>query len=204
MSLSTKMIVVLTLITVLSGAILSTWDNITKPAIEAYKLQELQKAIAEVLPQFDAYKEVQDGELTLYVGVLEDMPEPVGVAFEAVGNGFQGKISIMVGINTEFSEIFGIKILEQIETPGLGTKIVEDPSNKKDPFWWPNQFKGLLTYPEIGVVKNIKPTEPTDIQAITGATISSQAVVNILNAQIETAKNIYISKYNKPNNQTIN
>ncbi len=204
MSLSTKMIIVLTLITIFSGAILSTWDNFTKPAIEAYKLQELQKAIAEVLPQFDAYEEVKDGDMTLYVGVLEDIPEPLGVAFEAVGNGFQGKISIMVGMKNDFSEIIGIKILEQIETPGLGTKIVEDPTNKKDPFWWPNQFKGLQTNPEIGVVKNIKPTKPTDIQAITGATISSQAVVNILNAQIERAKNIYGSKYNKPNNQRIN
>jgi H+/Na+-translocating ferredoxin:NAD+ oxidoreductase subunit G len=204
MSLSTKMIVVLTLISILSGGILSIWDNITKPAIEAYKLQELQKAIAEVLPQFDAYKEVKEGDMTLYVGVLEDIPEPLGVAFEAVGNGFQGKISIMVGINNEFTEIYGIKILEQIETPGLGTKIVEDPTNKKDPFWWPNQFKGLQTNPEIGVVKNIKPTKSTDIQAITGATISSQAVVNILNAQINQAKKIYFTKFNKPNSQKIN
>lgn len=194
MSLSTKMIVVLTLITVLSGAILSTWDNITRPAIEAYKLQELQKAIAEVLPQFDAYEEMTEGDMTLYIGVLEDIPEPNGIAFEAVGNGFQGKISIMVGMKNDFSEIFGIKILEQIETPGLGTKIVEDPTNKKDPFWWPNQFKGLQTNPEIGVVKNIKPTKQTDIQAITGATISSQAVVNILNVQIERAKKIYQAK----------
>ena len=162
MNLSTKMIIVLTLITILSGAILSTWDNITRPAIEAYKLQELQKAIAEVLPQFDAYQEVKHGEMTLYVGVLEDMPQPVGVAFEAVGNGFQGKISIMVGINTDFTEIFAIKILEQIETPGLGTKIVEDPTNKADPFWWPNQFKGLQTNPEIGVVKNIKTKKEED------------------------------------------
>jgi electron transport complex protein RnfG len=196
MSLSTKMIVVLTLITVLSGAILSTWDNVTKPAIEAYRLQELQKAIAEVLPQFDSYKEIHHSNMTLYVGVLEDMPDPVGIAFEAVGNGFQGKISIMVGINTEFSEIFAIKILEQIETPGLGTKIVEDPTNKTDPFWWPNQFKGLQTNPEIGVVKNIKPTESTDIQAITGATISSQAVVNILNKEILIAKEIYQNQFN--------
>lgn len=191
MSLSSKMIVVLTVISVLSGAILSTWDNITKPKIEAYKLQELQKAIAEVLPQFDAYNEVKDGDMTLYIGVLEDMPEPVGVAFEAVGNGFQGKISIMVGMNTEFSEIYAIKILEQIETPGLGTKIVEDPTNKKDPYWWSNQFKGLQTNPEIGVVKNVKLTRPTDIQAITGATISSRSVVAILNAQIKRAKKIY-------------
>ena len=204
MSLSTKMIVVLTAITILSGAILSTWDNITKPAIEAYKLQELQKAIAEVLPQFDAYEEIKAGDMILYIGILEDIPEPNGIAFEAVGNGFQGKISIMVGMKNDFSEIFGIKILEQIETPGLGTKIVEDPSNKKDPFWWSNQFQGLHTNPEIGVVKNIKPTKPTDIQAITGATISSQAVVNILNAQISQAKNIYLSKYKKSNYQKIN
>lgn len=197
MKLTSKMIIVLTFITVLSGAILSTWDNITEPSVTAYKLHELQKAIAKVLPQYDAYKEITDQDMTLYIGVLEDIPGPVGVAFEAVGNGFQGKISIMVGMNPDFTEIFAIKILEQIETPGLGTKIVEDPTNKTDPFWWPNQFKGLQTNPEIGIVKNIKPTRRNDIQAITGATISSKAVVSILNSQIQKAKIIYNAKAEK-------
>ena len=140
------------------------------------------------------YDELKGSRMTLYVGKDSSEAEPVGVAFEAVGNGFQGKISIMVGISTDFSKINGIKILEQIETPGLGTKIVIDPTNKKDPFWFPNQFKNLITEPMIEVVKNKKPSKPTEIQAITGATISSKAIAIILNNQIRQAKSIYQSK----------
>ena len=191
MSTSTKMIIVLTVITIFSGGILSTWDGVTKPKIEAYKLQELKKAIAEVLPPYDAYEEINTGKLTLYVGSKKDTSAPVGIALEAVGNGFQGKISIMLGLTSDFEAITGIKILEQIETPGLGTKIVEDPTNKQDRFWFTNQFKQIKTQPEITVVKNIKPTKATEIQAITGATISSRAVTTILNENIKLAKELY-------------
>lgn len=194
MSTATKMIVVLTALTMIAGGILASLDGYTRPMIEAYKLQELKKAIAEVLPAHDSYDELKGSGMTLYVGKDSSEAEPVGVAFEAVGNGFQGKISIMVGISTDFSKINGIKFLEQIETPGLGTKIVVDPTNKKDPFWFPNQFKNLITEPMIEVVKNKKPSKPTEIQAITGATISSKAVAIILNNQIRQAKSIYQSK----------
>lgn len=73
-----------------------------------------------------------------------------------------------------------------------------DPSNKKDPYWFPNQFKKLKTEPQIGVVKNVKPTNPYDIQAITGATISSQAVVNILNDYIKKVRQAYTSAPSGP------
>jgi electron transport complex protein RnfG len=191
MNIATKMIIVLTVITAFAGAILSTWDGFTKPKIEAYRLQELKKAIADVLPPHESYQEInQDGNI-LYLGQKSDLDEPIGIAFEAVGSGFQGKISMMVGVSIDFTKISGIKILEQIETPGLGTKIVEDPSNKQDRFWFTNQFKDLITEPLIEVVKNKKPTKPTEIEAITGATISSQAVATIINNKLQLAKKTY-------------
>lgn len=194
MSLTTRMIVVLTLLTMIAGGLLSYWDGITGPRIEAYRLEQLKKAIAEVLPAHENYDQITTDGMTLYVGKNAADPTPVGVAFEAIGNGFQGKISIMVGISTDFKTINAIKILEQLETPGLGTKIVVDPSNKQDPFWFPNQFKNLVTLPLIEVVKNIKPSNPNEIMAITGATISSQAIATIINDGIKKAKSIYQSK----------
>jgi len=194
MNTTAKMIIVLTALTMVAGGLLSSWDGFTKPRIEAYKLQELKKAIAEVLPAHENYEELSQDGMILYIGKSGNNPEPAGIAFEAVGNGFQGKISIMVGVNTDFSKIFAIKILEQIETPGLGTKIVIDPTNKQDPFWWSNQFKALQAAPQIEVVKNVKPSKPTEIQAITGATISSRAVVTIINQQLQKAKSIYQTK----------
>jgi electron transport complex protein RnfG len=188
------MIVVLTLLTMIAGGLLSYWDGITGPRIEAYRLEQLKKAIAEVLAAHENYDQITTDGMTLYVGKNAADPTPVGVAFEAIGNGFQGKISIMVGISTDFKTINAIKILEQLETPGLGTKIVVDPSNKQDPFWFPNQFKNLVTLPLIEVVKNIKPSNPNEIMAITGATISSQAIATIINDGIKKAKSIYQSK----------
>jgi electron transport complex protein RnfG len=194
MSLTTKMIVVLTVLTMIAGGLLSYWDGITAPKIAAYKLQELKNAIGEVLPAYENYEEIKSDGMVLYVGKKSGEPDPVGIAFEAVGNGFQGKIAIMVGMTPDFSQITGIKILEQIETPGLGTKIITDPTNKEDPSWFSNQFKDLEVAPQIEIVKNAKPSKPNEIQAITGATISSLSVTKIMNSEINRAKSIYHSK----------
>jgi electron transport complex protein RnfG len=182
MNLTTKMIVVLTVLTMVAGGLLSYWDGITSPRIEAYRLEQLKLAIAEVLPTHEHYDEISAEGMILYVGKNSTEPEPVGVAFEAIGNGFQGKISIMVGISMDFKKINAIKILEQL------------PSNKVDKFWFPNQFKNLLAEPQIDVVKNVKPDKPNEILAITGATISSKAIATILNDEIKKAKSIYQSK----------
>ncbi len=193
MSTSARMILVLTLITTLVGGVLSAWDGITQPKIQQHKLEALKAAIADVLPQYDHYEEVQTDGMTFYVG-KDGSGNMVGIAFQAVGSGFQGEISMMVGVEPDFSNITGLTILSQVETPGLGTKIVEDPSNKQNPDWFTDQFKELKTEPEITALKNEQPEEPTEVAAITGATISSKAVVDIINSTLEQAKEAYNSE----------
>ena len=167
------------------------WNN--KPLIEHHKLEALKAAISEVLPYYDYYDEMEVEGVNLFIGKLENQDKPVGIAFEVDGSGFQGNISMMLGVDPTFTNITGMKVLEQVETPGLGTKIVEDPSNKENPLWFSEQFKGLNIFPQIDVVKNVKPSTPNEIQAISGATISSKAVVNILNDNIAKVKNLYYS-----------
>jgi len=186
-----RMFIVLTAITILSGGLLAALDGVTAPIIQSHRLNELRAAISDVLPPHEFYEEISRDRIDLYVGRNKEGEEPIGIAFRVIGSGFQGKISIMVGVKPDFSELTGIKVLEQGETPGLGTKIVADPSNKTDPLWFPEQFKGLKIRPRITVVKNAKPSKPTEIQAISGATISSKAVVQILNEQIQDAKSAY-------------
>jgi len=190
MSTSAKMILVLAVITALAGAILSAWDGYTQPKIEQHRLEALQAAIADVLPAHDHYDEVQADDMTLYVG-KNSANQPVGIAFRAVGSGFQGEIAMMVGVTPDFEQLTGLAILEQIETPGLGAKIQRDPSKPDDPNWFTQQFQGVRPNPEITVVKNQQPDQPNEIQAITGATISSRAVVQILNTSLERAKQVY-------------
>ena len=183
MSQGTKMIVVLTVITMVSGGLLSTWHGYTAPKIEYHRMQALKAAIADVLPEHTGYDEIQTEIGPVYKGWI-DQTTVVGYAFRVKGNGFQGNISIMVGVTPDFSTITGIKVLEQLETPGLGTKIVEDPTNKANPTWFPDQFTNLDLSSPITVVKNRKPSTNHEVQAITGATISSKAVAGILNKTI--------------------
>ncbi|MFH1852191.1 MAG: RnfABCDGE type electron transport complex subunit G [Candidatus Neomarinimicrobiota bacterium] len=185
MNTSTKMIVVLTIIAALSGSVLSMWDGVTAPRIEANRLKVLKQAISRVLPAYERYDEVQVREdITLYVG-KDAADNTVGVAFKAKGNGFSPDLTLMVGITPNFGELTGIEVLEQTETPGLGNKIEED--------WFKGQFKGLITDAQKAqVVKNVKPADPTrGIQAISGATISSKAVVDIIWKQIAVVRELY-------------
>lgn len=190
LSLSTRMILVLTLITIISGAVLAGWDMYTKPKVEYHREQALQAAIAEVLPPYDHFEVLNTDLGALYIGKAEDSVTTVGTAFMAIGSGFQGEIRIMVGFAAEKEALTGIKVLEQIETPGLGTKIVTDPSNKQDPLWWPAQFKGVSVKPEIVVLKNAIPTKDNEIQGITGATISSKAVARIINDRLTELQDV--------------
>ncbi len=186
MSNTAKIIIVLTLITMISGGVLALLDNYTKPRIEAYKEKVKNAAVDEVLPPNDRVEKIEKGEYQFYVAYKGN--DIIAIAFKAFGGGFQSKLVLMVGITPDFTEITSVKMLEQVETPGLGTKIEYDPANKEKPAWFTDQFKNLKTQPEITYVKNVKPTKNTEIQAITGATISSKAVVIILNEHIAKAK----------------
>ena len=96
------------------------------------------------------------------------------------GNGYQGLIKMVVGVDSQIKTMKGMEVLESQETPGLGAEIAVDPFKA--------QFSGLPITHQIEYVKNEKPTEPYEIEAITGATISSRAVVNILNKKIEQVR----------------
>jgi len=171
-----KIVGVLTLIGLISGGALAGVYKAASPRIEKHRIAALKKAIFEVLPQAKDYREEEKDGLTAYYGI-DDKQNPVGIAFEASGNGFQAKITMMVGIDNKFEKLTGMKVLYQIETPGLGNKIEFEDFTK--------QFQGLSVSPEIGYVKNVKPDKPNEIQAITAATISSAAVVKILNKEIK-------------------
>ena len=87
----------------------------------------------------------------------------------------------MVGLSLDYLKLKGIKVLEQNETPGLGNRIKEPQ--------FEDQFKGLEITPKVEYIKYRKPEKPNQIQAITGATISSDAVAkNINNAVAKVLK----------------
>ena len=169
----------LTVIGILSGTALSLVYQKANPRILYNKEQELKAAIFVVLPESKDYVKLEKGEgeaqVTIYKGI-GDAGEPVGIAFKANGVGYAGNIGLMVGLNMDYLTLSGIRILEQLETPGLGNRINEPE--------FEGQFVGIDIKPRIEYIKNRKPEKPNQIQAITGATISSDAVVKNINNMI--------------------
>jgi len=184
MTKSYRLILVLTATAVLSGLLLSFLNLHTSPLIEAHQNKVLNDALSSVLPGCDKIEEQFYENKQFYFG-YDTGKNVKGIAFLTEGNGFQSKLRILVGMNASLTQIVKIRILEQKETPGLGTKIETDPSSKTNPEWFPNQFDGLNISNKISYVKNQTPDKSAgEIMAITGATISSKAVIDIINAAL--------------------
>ena len=171
-----RMISVLTIVGLISGATLVLMYEYASPLISDNQKKETREAIFKIFPGGKRYKEkIIKGETVFEVkdakGAL------LGYAFLAEGNGYQGTIKLMAGIKPDARTMVGIEILESQETPGLGQEIATDEFKA--------QFKNLRALPEITYIKNVPPTKPNEIQAITGATVSSSAVCSILNEKIK-------------------
>ncbi|NQT30131.1 MAG: RnfABCDGE type electron transport complex subunit G [Candidatus Saganbacteria bacterium] len=172
-----RMIVVLTVIGIISGAILALVYTWSLPKIVENETKATDAAIFTVLPDTKTYKKVVALDLTYY-DCFDESGAKVGTAILCQGNGYQGAITLMVGVNADFTEFTGMTVLDQVETPGLGAKIGSSDFER--------QFNGLVTKPPIEYVTGGGTVHlPNEIQAITGATISSAAVVNIINKTVK-------------------
>lgn len=175
-----RMILTLTVLGLISGIALSMVSNYTDPLIEQNQQESLREAVFYVLQPTEEYEErTVDGKV-VYES-YNASGELVGYAFTASGGGYQGTIELMVGVGTELEEIKGIQILASEETPGLGGKIRGES--------FKSQFRGLVAGQDIGLVKSEEP-ERGEIQSITGATISSRAVVDIINKELNRVRGI--------------
>lgn len=166
-----------------SGLILVSAYLYTLPLIEANKARALEKAIYKVLPGCTAYKTMAlvNGQLAETSGAAEavyagygDGGRLVGFAVPAQEIGFADAIVGLIGYDPARKMVVGFEVLESKETPGLGDKIFKDAD-------FVNNFKALETGPGIIAVSKGKKTQPHEVEAITGATISSKAVVRLLN-----------------------
>ena len=169
-----RMIFALTLVGVFSGLTLVFMYKYSIPKIQVNMNADTNRAIKELFP--GAGKVEKSEEKGVYK-LSDKTGKALGYAFITAGNGYQGVIKLIVGVDSTIKTMKGIEVLESQETPGLGAEISMPP--------FKDQFKGLILSHPIEYVKNETPNEPYEIEAITGATISSRAVVNILNKGIE-------------------
>jgi len=183
---SLRLVLTLAIAGLLSGiAIIGIYET-TLPTITANKARELREAVFKVLPgvsrmQALVYRdgglvvvEAPDKDEPVVYGGYDEQSEFVGYAMPAAGPGFQDTIAILYGYKPAEKIVVGMEVLESRETPGLGDKIYKDAE-------FVGGFSALSVEPEIFAVKKGTKSQPNEIDAITGATISSKAVVRIIN-----------------------
>jgi electron transport complex protein RnfG len=173
----TRMIVVLTIISLLSGGVLAETYRFTQPKIEKVREERLAQSVFDVVPGATGFEDIGTDGFNLF-RVFDDSGAVLGYAFVAESAGFQGTIRMMVGIDENCTRITGLMVLEHLETPGLGARIIE-PGFRQ-------QFIGKSVTDKFQVNE--------DVDAVTGATISSNAVANGLKDGIERVRTIIESQ----------
>lgn len=176
-----RMILVLVVVGLISGGALVCVYNYASPLIESNKAKELEESIYKVLPEAVEYNRIEKDGIVLYEGI-DGRDKVIGYAFKAKGVGYQGEIEIIAAIDVKLKELKGMEVLESSETPGLGAEIANEP--------FKSQFRSLFVLPKITFTKG-KVSEKNEIQAITGATISTKAVVEILNKEIARIRTVF-------------
>ncbi|BBO85365.1 hypothetical protein DSCO28_59310 [Desulfosarcina ovata subsp. sediminis] len=100
---------------------------------------------------------------------------PKGWVIKTKGQGYADNIELLIGLTADLKSITGLFVLDQKETPGLGNKIITDA--------WRGQFINAPASAPLVVVKT-GATKPGEIDAVTGATISSKSVTTLINSAI--------------------
>ena len=169
-----SMVVVLTCLASLSGGLLAAIKTGTEQRIEEQVLKfQKAPAIAQIFtdvsndPLAERFNiEKEDTKLQFFPGKLED--GTTAVAFETKGKGgYGGDVGLMVGINTETDQIIAARVTTHVETPGLGSKAKDDPA-------FVSQFDNLSMESDNLDLSN----NDGSIDAMSGATVTSQAVCN--------------------------
>jgi electron transport complex protein RnfG len=169
-----RMIVVLTIVSMFSGVVLAQTYKMTIPKIMENDKIKQENAIKSVVPGGKQVNDVSKEGIEAFE-VTDENGNKVGMAFVADAGGFGGIIKLMVGIDIENRKLTGMTVLSHAETPGLGARIQES--------WFQEQFKDKSIDDEFAAKQ--------DVDAITGATVSSKAVADGLRNSIERFMQVY-------------
>lgn len=163
-----KPIVVLGIICIVITGALAATNSVTAPIIDEATRVAQQKARTELLPEAEDFEPVTGVEVE-NVSDIYASTNDVGVIITSSAKGYGGDVVVMTAFNPD-GTIKQIKVAEQAETKGIGSKVVATPS------YWEN-YMGLDA--SDALVLN------EDVDAVTSATISSTALINAVNSAIE-------------------
>lgn len=175
-----KLGVTLLIITAVAAGILAFTNDITGPVIAEREKEEAFGAFLELFPDADDFVEI-DADLLAEIqstntnvnGVLEAKSgdeETLGYAFQVSAGGYGGEVNTIVGINLD-DTLSGIRIGTHSETPNLGDAIVQPT--------FTDSYVGKTSTEKLVAVGS--PSADNEVLAISGATISSFAVLTGVN-----------------------
>lgn len=167
-----KPIAVLCVICVVITGALAVTNDITAPIIEEATRKAQEAARLELLPDATGFTKVE-GISVANVSEVYKADNGVGVVVTSTAKGYGGTMTVMVAFTPE-GTIKQIKVTEQGETKGIGSKVAGDSS-----FW--TRYQGLKAEPL---------TLGEDVDALSGATVSSKALTSAVNAAIAGYKAI--------------
>jgi electron transport complex protein RnfG len=157
-------------------ATLVSWAHgLTQPVIAEMEKAALKNSYAEIYPDLDTVKDTHidpDGYIQ-DVLLAEKSGQPEGVIYRVASKGYGGDIDILLAFDIKSQKLTGVKILKQSETPGLGANAEKAAFTA--------QFAQKDAGEDLKVVKK-QPQKASEVEAVTAATITSQAVVRGVNA----------------------
>lgn len=169
---------ILFIITAVAALILACANKVTAPIISENQLKRTYDAMAVVMPGASAFENIEVGEEQPNISEVYEAKDSgqkkIGSCIVAAANGYGGEIKVLVGIDIE-NKVTGVQIMSHSETPGLGAN-----ASKPD---FIDQFNGK-TFGVEAVKSNVGDNE---INAMSGATITSKAVTSAVNAALSFA-----------------
>lgn len=158
---------ILSLICIIAAGLLGGVNFLTKSRIIAQAQAQEEQSLKEVLPEGKIFRPIKIKDEIVYYDAFDKTEKLCGVAFKVSAKGYSSTIEAMVGMLKD-GTITAVKVLSQNETPGLGTQVAEEN--------FTGQFKNK--------------TDLSTVQAITGATISSRAVINSIEKKAKEIKEL--------------
>lgn len=175
----------LTAIALVVAALLGAVNMITKDAIAAHIAEATRQALSTVAPAGASFTPVELTDEMIaaaaaHGGTLEELYDMStgGVAVKVVASGSQGNIEMIVGVD-ETGAITGVSIVDNAETAGIGSKVMDNLPNDAG-VGVLDQFIGMTGAGTLAVKKNVTP--------ITGATVSTKGVTMGANAALAVAE----------------
>lgn len=177
-----------------AGLALAVVYRTTLPRIERNRAEARRAAILQLMPGTERITRLSrgaEGELAkdpeesaptvpgeTVFSARDGSGELLGYAIPAEGPGYVDTIGLLYGYDPRRDVVVGLAVLESRETPGLGDRIITDEDFQEN-------FRALAVEPQIVPVRKGEKSAANEVDCITGATISSEAVVKILNRSLE-------------------